>query len=357
MERAKMKKKGFTLVELLVVIAIIAMLLAILMPALGKVRQLAQRMICGTNLSGIGKAMMVYSNDDEYDSFPIAYGTYLATASGTGVTGGAVSDWYWDCPDAPGTGNNIPSSSGGTGTPTVAVTVSANFYLLVKYADVSPAQFLCAGGDERKFELSNYKTKHPSQNNVSAQSITDVWDFGSPDNTYWAQGYNRPTDGHNSYSFQLPVKVTNNPLAVAYPVSTTSPADAPMAADRNPFFKVGSVAKEALMATGTGNIRDLDKTTIQQSNSTHHQGEGQNVLYVDSHVSFEKQSNCGIDNDNIYTVWGQATIDPTNNPGDDELKQCGSYAGNAPSFDGSSSASLTDGPQNPDDSFLVNDYN
>ena len=63
MERRKMKKKGFTLVELLVVIAIIAMLMAILMPALGKVRQMAQQLICGTNLSGLGKAIIVYNNE------------------------------------------------------------------------------------------------------------------------------------------------------------------------------------------------------------------------------------------------------------------------------------------------------
>ncbi|HEY5138127.1 MAG TPA: type II secretion system protein, partial [Methylococcales bacterium] len=68
-----MKKKGFTLVELLVVIAIIAMLLAILMPALGKVRQLAYRLMCGTNLGGLGKAMAVYSNDNQ-EQYPVTTG-------------------------------------------------------------------------------------------------------------------------------------------------------------------------------------------------------------------------------------------------------------------------------------------
>ncbi|MDD5135182.1 MAG: type II secretion system protein, partial [Phycisphaerae bacterium] len=72
MERKKMKKKAFTLVELLVVIAIIAMLLAILMPALAKVRQMAQRMVCSSNLSGLGKALLAYSTDDPYESYPVA---------------------------------------------------------------------------------------------------------------------------------------------------------------------------------------------------------------------------------------------------------------------------------------------
>jgi len=58
-----MRRKGFTLVELLVVIAIIALLMGILMPALSRVRQIAFRVICGTNLSGLGKAMLIYSND------------------------------------------------------------------------------------------------------------------------------------------------------------------------------------------------------------------------------------------------------------------------------------------------------
>ena len=62
-----MKKKGFTLIELLVVIAIIAMLLAILMPALNKVKKIAQRVVCATNLKGLGTALIVYANDYEDD--------------------------------------------------------------------------------------------------------------------------------------------------------------------------------------------------------------------------------------------------------------------------------------------------
>ena len=68
-----MRKKGFTLVELLVVIAIIALLMGILMPALARVRQIAYRMVCGTNLSGIGKAVLLYANDNE-EEFPKAGG-------------------------------------------------------------------------------------------------------------------------------------------------------------------------------------------------------------------------------------------------------------------------------------------
>ena len=67
------QRKGFTLVELLVVIAIIALLMGILMPALARVRQLAFRLTCGTNLSGIGKAMLIYANDYE-DELPRAGG-------------------------------------------------------------------------------------------------------------------------------------------------------------------------------------------------------------------------------------------------------------------------------------------
>lgn len=57
-------KKGFTLIELLVVIAIIALLLAILLPALGKVKKQAKRVVCMTRLKELGTAYGMYANEN-----------------------------------------------------------------------------------------------------------------------------------------------------------------------------------------------------------------------------------------------------------------------------------------------------
>ncbi|AQQ70710.1 putative major pilin subunit [Limihaloglobus sulfuriphilus] len=54
------KAKGFTLIELLVVISIIALLMAILMPALGRVRRMAKTMTCAANLKQIGLYIPLY---------------------------------------------------------------------------------------------------------------------------------------------------------------------------------------------------------------------------------------------------------------------------------------------------------
>jgi len=268
-------------IEAIVVVFVCLFLLAVMPVTCRKSRTDAYRITCARNLSVIGNAMMGYAKD--YDG--------KLPRSGADTSFYSPIILHWDGADRLKAFNLKPDGSGGQAS------ISSCFYLLVKYYDTPPKFFVCPGDSgTTEFRLADA--------NAGNKRSVDLWDFGPF------------AFEHCSYSYHMPFSL--NPPFGLYPLTTACDPNMAVIADRNPWIR----SPAAMLIQYPDNFTTNSiKEVIKVGNSISHQQEGQNVLFLDNHVNFEKSSFCGINDDNIYTYWyyngnTRKFVPGVGNPGD-----------------------------------------
>jgi type II secretory pathway pseudopilin PulG len=273
-----MERKGLTLIELLVVIAVIMFATGTLTAALHGSRQTAVRLVCETNLTGIGRAMTVFANENEGD-FPRAGGP-----GGTWTFDGVLPSWFGGFNFDPDAAYGIWRDNEGNIISPGRATITSSLYLLVKYGILMPKRFVCKGdAGAQRLNVAWFPPLF--------RDLSKIFDFGGG-------GSGVPFPGELvSYAYHMPnSRSSSDPMSFAI-TDMTHPAS-PVCADRNPHLDKN--------ATG-GDVH---------ANSAAHQGRGQNVLYKDGSVRFETTVTVGIEGDNIYTYGGDPNGTPPAGNGD-----------------------------------------
>lgn len=311
-----MKRRGFTLVELLVVIAIIALLVSILMPALGKAKELARQIQCLSNLKALGSALALYQNDqkDRYPK-PWTVGNPLTHSFG-GTIGGLAQGGDFNTPDGFDTTKLAFLDKNYFMDPTMHDTfcqqnVGFCLYLLVRYASVDPKTFMCPSApDDREMDISkiiDYVNRNSPFGTFSklplfVEFFRDLSNFQSMSNL--------------GFSYQDPWS------SYGYSEENAIMADKSLANDT----PTGWIRNEAKLETGIrpitgllggggayvgyGPYCNLDRTWTdaeggnkQHGNSRNHKTECQNVLFVNASTKKYPTPCVGQGGDNIYTHW------------------------------------------------------
>jgi prepilin-type N-terminal cleavage/methylation domain-containing protein len=244
-----MRKKGFTLVELLVVIAIIALLVTILLPALGRARELAKRAVCKTNLNNMGKQIELYKaeNQQRFPWIPVADAATWVAVTGTNRT------------------------TDPTGTDDRCVTALLFALIRTKGGGMSASNFVCPSDGQASTDA-----------NAKGDSI---WDFQSAVNISYSLTMPRANAAGNNSQFG----VDDNSEATVVTVGDKTPDYDRSILDNWP---------------PTTNWRSLttDEEKLHQKSQNHTKGEIINVLHFDSSVSEETNPICGVNEDHVYTA-------------------------------------------------------
>ena len=319
------RKTGFTLIELLVVISIIAILISILLPALAKARELANRAVCMANIRGIIQSMITYSQSNN-GTFPVVRNDYVTWAYGYNN----ALTFTTRSPSSQSLGENAQEAarawfwSPQTGSP------SASMWLMVLQGYTTPASFICpsdplAGGPSVEYASDGGITTYfPGMGARPGQTYTSISaNYGYTTNT----GYGL------SYSLACPWPWVKGAFANApgqWYTTTGATSEVPLVSDMAP---VDSADGDTL---GTG-IYQRVTTTLPTANtygpyiynSGNHAGDGQNVGFGDDHVTWETSPYVGQNGDNIFTyTTATGVVNGTTDTNQVGMSGEGGYVGN-----------------------------
>ena len=290
--RLKGRKQAITGIVLPVLA--LCVLILLLMPTIQRERTVALRMSCGSNLSKLGKTMSMYANDYQ-GKYPCAGGKGTRWA-------GFIPDWT--AKDRNQAFGLDPNGQGGQAT------VGSSLYLLIRYSECPPQMFVC-NSDEgtRLFKPEGYRRSQ-------GKRLTDLWDFGPEPWRHYSYAYHWP---YGDFALKIRSKaeiaVARAKASSTHDYTDVVPYEAgiaglAVAADRSPWIASPNYkANDFTKFKPDMNFRpyiNAWKGTAQEArygNSPNNRMDGQNVLFIDGHVDFEKRPFVGIDNDNIYTRW------------------------------------------------------